>query len=81
MLKELIKVIESKFQVNIEDSNNKLKLIGFKYREAKLEMEKLAEKVRIFDFPSTWDDTMKLFTDSILIKNLDSGSEEYLKIE
>ena len=57
---------------------NKIKVVGFKYRDAVKEIEKIIEKLKTLNFPVSWEETVKLAAtnDPFIIKSLDLLSVE-----
>lgn len=55
------------------DANNRLKITGFKHREIKNEISKIIDKVKAYNFPSYWEDTIELLTSDtqVMRKRLD----------
>ena len=44
------------------DVNDRLKITGFKHLEIKIEISKIIDKVKAYNFPSYWEDTIELLT-------------------
>jgi hypothetical protein len=54
------------------DLNESLKIIGFKHLEIKIEISKIIDKVKAYNFPYYWEDTIELLTSDtqVMIKNV-----------
>jgi c-di-GMP-related signal transduction protein len=54
------------------DLNESLKIIGFKHFEIKIEISKIIDKVKAYNFPYYWEDTIELLTSDtqVMIKNV-----------
>ena len=68
LLQEIKIKIEQKFTgqgdfVNLNrDENDRLKITGFKHLEIKIEISRIIDKVKAYNFPNYWEDTIELLT-------------------
>ena len=61
------------------ESNNYLKIVGFRHNDIKIEISYIIEKAKAYNFPTSWEDTMELVTsdDQVMIKNVAQGTDEW----
>ena len=70
--------------VDIKTEPNKdLKIIGFKHNEIKIEVSKIIDKAKAYNFPEYWEDTVELLTsdEQVTVKDLAQGLEEWARLE
>jgi hypothetical protein len=70
--------------VDIKTEPNKdLKIIGFKHNEIKIELSKIIDKAKAYNFPEYWEDTVELLTsdEQVTVKDLAQGLEEWARLE
>jgi hypothetical protein len=70
--------------VDIKTEPNKdLKIIGFKHNEIKIEVSKIIDKAKTYNFPEYWEDTVELLTsdEQVTVKDLAQGLEEWARLE
>ena len=65
------------------DPGKDLKIIGLKHNEIKIEVSKIIEKAKAYNFPDNWEDTVELLTsdDPVMVKNLHQGTNEWSRLE
>ena len=65
------------------DPGEDLKIIGFKHNEIKIEVSKIMDKAKAYNFPDYWEDTVELLTsnDQVMVKNLAQGTNEWSRLE
>ena len=65
------------------DPGKDLKIIGFKHNEIKIEVSKIMDKAKAYNFPDYWEDTVELLTsnDQVMVKNLAQGTNEWSRLE
>ena len=70
--------------VDIKTEPNKdLKIIGFKHNEIKIEVSKIIDKAKAYNFPEHWEDTVELLTsnEQVMVKDVAQGQEEWARLE
>ncbi len=65
------------------EPNNDLKIIGFKHNEIKIEISKIIDKAKAYNFPDYWEDTVELLTsdDQVMVKNIAQETNEWRRLE
>ena len=65
------------------DVNDRLKITGFKHLEIKIEISKIIDKVKAYNFPRYWEDTIELLTSDtqVMTKRLDKSKNEWEQLE
>jgi hypothetical protein len=66
------------------EPNEELKIVGFKHNEIKIEISKIIDKAKYYNFPDFWEDTVELLTsheEEIMVKDVAQGSNEWKRLE
>ena len=65
------------------EPNKDLKIIGFKHNEIKIEISKIIDKLKGYNFPDFWEDTVELLTsdEQVMVKNLAQGTNEWNRLQ
>jgi hypothetical protein len=65
------------------DAKNDIKITGFRFVEAKMEVSNLIFKVKAYNFPDYWEDIVELLTsdDQVMVKNIHNGMNEWKRLE
>jgi len=60
-----------------------IKITGFKYAEIKVEVAKILNDSRSYNFPEYWDSIVEMLTTNNLgkVKNLTQGMKEWKRLE
>jgi len=65
------------------EPNKDLKIVGFKHNEIKIEISKIIDKAKAYNFPKFWEDTVELMTsnEQVMVKDLARGTNEWNRLE
>jgi hypothetical protein len=65
------------------EPNKDIKIIGFKHDEIKIDVAKIIDKAKAYNFPSFWEDIVELLTsdDQVMMRSLIKGTNEWNRLE
>lgn len=65
------------------DANKDIKITGFKFAEAKLEVADLIFNAKAYNFPDYWEEIVELLSsdEQLMVKNIHNGMNEWKKLE
>jgi hypothetical protein len=65
------------------EPNKDIKIIGFKHDDVKIDVAKIIDKAKAYNFPSFWEDIVELLTsdDPVMIKSLVKGTNEWDRLQ
>jgi hypothetical protein len=65
------------------EPNKDIKIIGFKHDEVKIDVAKIIDKAKAYNFPSFWEDIVELLTsdDQVMMRSLVKGTNEWNRLE
>ena len=60
-----------------------IKITGFKYAEAKVEVANFIFNAKAYNFPEYWEDIVELLSsnDQVMLKNINNGMNEWKRLE
>ena len=66
------------------EANNDIKIMGFKHKEIKIEVQKIIDRAKSYNLPDYWEDQVELLTkedNEVMIKNVAQASNEWNRLE
>ena len=65
------------------EPNKDIKIIGFKHDEVKIDVAKIIDKAKAYNFPSFWEDIVELLTSDsqVMMRNLVKGTNEWDRLQ